>query len=163
MVLRSADARASPAGTIPGFACYRTVEQTHAAAEAIVAQHPSLATWNVVGQSWKRKENAADGYDVKVLRLTNSGTSGTKPDLFITTAVHAREYATAELGTLFAEHLVDAYETDADVRWLLDHQEVHIMLQANPDGRKRAEAGLSWRKNHTRTTAPPSRRASAWI
>ena len=89
-----------------------------------------------------------------MLRLTNSNTSGTKPDLFITTGVHAREYATAELGTRFAEHLVDAYETDADVRWLLDHQEVHIILQANPDGRKRAEAGLLWRKNHNTNHCP---------
>ena len=156
VALRGEDARPAGTipGTIPGFACYRTVEQTYADAEAIVERHPNLATWDVVGKSWKKKENAVDGYDIKVLRLTNSNTSGTKPDLFITTGVHAREYATAELGTRFAEHLVDAYETDADVRWLLDHQEVHIMLQANPDGRKRAEAGLLWRKNHNTNHCP---------
>ena len=89
-----------------------------------------------------------------MLRLTNSATSGTKPALFITTAVHAREYVTAEFGTRFAERLVDAYETDADVRWLLDHQQVHVMLHANPDGRKRAEAGLLWRKNHNANHCP---------
>ncbi|MEM7584534.1 MAG: M14 family zinc carboxypeptidase, partial [Acidobacteriota bacterium] len=33
------------------------------------------------------------------------------------------------------------------VTWLLDHHEVHLMLQANPDGRKQAETGLLWRKN----------------
>jgi carboxypeptidase T len=30
---------------------------------------------------------------------------------------------------------------------MLDHHEVHLMLHTNPDGRKKAEAGLSWRKN----------------
>ena len=124
--LRSRADSTSPAGTIPGFACYRTVEQTYADAEAIVDRHPNLATWNVVGESWNKEQAASTGYDLKVLRLTNSATSGTKPTLFITTAVHAREYATAELGTRFAEHLADSYETDADVRWLLDHQEVHM-------------------------------------
>jgi hypothetical protein len=33
------------------------------------------------------------------------------------------------------------------VTWLLDHHEVHLMLQSNPDGRKQAETGLLWRKN----------------
>ena len=141
-------------GAIAGFACYRTVEETYAGTRAIVSQHPTLATWNTVGKSWKKTQSASDGYDMHVLRLTNSATSGTKPALFITTALHAREYATAELGLRFAEHLADSYETDADTRWLLDHQEVHIMLQANPDGRKRAEAGVLWRKNHNTNHCP---------
>ena len=29
----------------------------------------------------------------------------------------------------------------------LDTQEIHLILQSNPDGRKRAEAGILWRKN----------------
>ncbi len=138
-------------GTIAGFSCYRTVEETYASAQAIVDTHPQLAAWSTAGESWKKEQNASDGYDLKVLRLTNSATSGAKPALFITTALHPREYAGAELSLRFAERLADAYETDADVRWLLDHQKVDIMLQANPDGRKRAEEGTLWRKNHNTT------------
>ena len=141
-------------GTIASFPCYRTVEETYASAGTIVSQHPTLATWSMAGKSWKKEQNAAEGYDLMVLRLTNSATSGTKPALFITTAVHAREYTTTELALRFAEYLADSYETDADVRWLLDHQEVHIMLHANPDGRKRAEAGVLWRKNHNTNHCP---------
>ena len=135
-------------GTIAGFPCYRTVEGTYASARAIAHAHPELATWRWAGRSWKKTRKAADGYTMYVLRLTNSETAGRKPALFITAALHAREYTTAELALRFAEYLADSYETDADVQWLLDHQEVHIMLQANPDGRKRAEEGLLWRKNH---------------
>ena len=135
-------------GTIAGFPCYRTVEETYASAREIARAHPNLATWKWAGRSWKKRQGSSDGYTLYVLRLTNSETTGPKPVLFITAALHAREYTTAELALRFAEHLVASYETDADVRWLLDHQEVHIMLQANPDGRKRAEEGLLWRKNH---------------
>ena len=141
-------------GTIAGFPCYRTVEETYATALAITRAHPKLATWRQVGRSWRKLQSAADGYDMRVLRLTNSETPGPKPALFITAALHAREYTTAELALRFAEHLAHSYETDADVRWLLDHQEVHIMLQANPDGRKRAEEGLLWRKNHNTNHCP---------
>ena len=51
-------------------------------------------------------------------------------------AIHAREYTTAELTTRFAEHLVNNYNVDADITWLLDHFELHLVPQANPDGRK---------------------------
>lgn len=143
-------------GTIAGFPCYRTVEATYASAQAIALEHPKLASWRWAGRSWKKVQRAGDGYVMRVLRLTNSETPGPKPTLFITSALHAREYTTAELALRFAEHLADSYETDADVRWLLDHQEVHIMLQANPDGRKRAEEGLLWRKNHNTSHCPHS-------
>ena len=134
--------------TIPSYSCYRTVEETYAGAQAIVDAYPDLATWSDVGDSWKKEQDADEGHDIYVLRLTNSATSGEKPDLFITTAIHAREYTTAEFGMRFAEYMAENYETDADIRWLLDHHELHMMLQANPDGRKRAEGGLWWRKNH---------------
>lgn len=141
-------------GTIAGFPCYRTVEETYASALAIVRAHPKLATWRWAGRSWKKVRRTADGYTIYVLRLTNSETPGPKPALFISAALHAREYTTAELALRFAEHLADSYETDADVRWLLDHQEVHIILQANPDGRKRAEEGVLWRKNDNTRHCP---------
>ena len=37
---------------IPSYPCYRTVEETFATAESIVAQHPTLAQWIDIGDSW---------------------------------------------------------------------------------------------------------------
>jgi hypothetical protein len=84
---------------------------------------------------------------MQVLKLTNSAIPGPKPIIFITSAIHAREYTTAELTTRLAEFLVTNYGTDPDATWILDYHEVHFMLQTNPDGRKQAEAGILWRKN----------------
>jgi hypothetical protein len=84
---------------------------------------------------------------MRVLKLTNSALPGSKPALFAMTAVHAREYTTAELGLRFAEQLLQGYGSDAEATWLLDHHEIHLLVQSNPDGRKRAETGLLWRKN----------------
>lgn len=133
---------------IPGYPCYRTVEETFATAQSIVAAHPTLAQWIDAGDSWeKATAGGLPGYDMGVLVLTNSAVPGPKPKLFLTTSIHAREYTPAELGTRFAEYLMTNYGVDPDVTWILDHHEVHIMHHANPDGRKQAEAGLSWRKN----------------
>jgi carboxypeptidase T len=142
---------------IPGYPCYRTVEETYAAAQAIAAAHPDLATVIDVGDSWdKTTPGGAAGYDMLVLQLTNSAVPGTptgtepphgKPRLLITCAIHAREYTTAELGLRFAEQLVSGYGVDPDATWLLDEHEIHILLYTNPDGRKIAEGGVWWRKN----------------
>jgi carboxypeptidase T len=145
---RAADPLAGEVGiqSVPGYGCYETVEETFAAAQAIVAARPGLASWGDVGDSWQ-KTAGSGGYDMRVLKLANSAVPGTKPKLFISSAIHAREYVTAPLSLAFARWLTDGYGSNADATWLLDHHEVHLMLQSNPDGRKKAEAGLSWRKN----------------
>ncbi len=132
--------------TIPSYPCYRTVEETYAAAQALVTNHPTLASWVDIGDTWL-KYKGQGGYDMMVLKLTNSAVTGDKPDLFIMGSIHAREYTPAETATRFGEYLVNNYGTDPDATWLLDHHEIHLMLQSNPDGRKKAETGLSWRKN----------------
>ncbi|MDO9071645.1 MAG: M14 family metallopeptidase [Rubrivivax sp.] len=135
--------------SIPGYSCYETVEETFAAGDTLVAAQPTLASWATAGSSWLKAQGQG-GYDIKVLKLTNGAVQpavGDKPRLFVNSAIHAREYTTAPLTLAFARWLVDGYGVDADATWILDHHEVHLMFHANPDGRKRAEAGLSWRKN----------------
>lgn len=132
---------------IPGFACYGTVAETFARMDQMVANHPTLAAIVDIGDSWEKIQNGAQGEDLKVLVLTNQNIPGDKPTLFAASAIHAREYTTAELNTRFAEYLLDHYGTDPDVTWILDHHEIHLSLLTNPDGRKQAQTGLLWRKN----------------
>ena len=58
---------------IPGYPCYRTVEETFATAQAIVADHPNLATWTDVGDSWEKTDRPLAGYDMMVLRADQLG------------------------------------------------------------------------------------------
>ncbi|OGO70164.1 MAG: hypothetical protein A2Z49_00205 [Chloroflexi bacterium RBG_19FT_COMBO_56_12] len=136
---------------IPGFPCYRTVEETYASLAQLAVDYPDLAQWIDIGDSWEKvTPGGLAGYDLNTLVLTNQAIPGPKPKFYLMTAIHAREYATAELATRFAEHLMANYGIDPDITWLLDYYEVHITPQANPDGRKIAETGTLWRKNtHT--------------
>ena len=145
------------ASGIPGYPCYRTVEETFDTAQALVAAHPDLVTWIDIGDSWEKTEPGGNsGYDLMVLRLTNTAIPGPKPKLFVMSSVHAREYTPAELNTRFAEYLVENYGLDPDATWLLDYHEIHLLLQANPDGRKKAETGLLWRKNTNENYCSPT-------
>ncbi len=134
---------------IPGYACYPLVEEVASEANALIAAKPNLASMVTIGQPWQNTVNSG-GYDLNVLKLTNSattGVNGVKPKLFIQAGIHAREYATTPLVLEFAKKLVNGHGVDADMTWILDHHEVHILLATNPDGRKKAETGILWRKN----------------
>ncbi len=133
--------------SIPGFSCYRTVEETFNTAESLVASYPNLAEWNDIGDSWEKTQNISEGYDIKVLKISNTAVTGDKPPLIVTSGIHAREYTNSELVTRFAEKLLNEYGENPDITWLVDHHEIHLILNSNPDGRKKAETGLSWRKN----------------
>ena len=146
---------------IPGFPCYRTVEETYIDLANLAAAHPELASWIDIGDSWEKSTfGAGNGYDIHTLVLSNSNVPGPKPRFYLMAAIHAREYATAEMAARFAEYLVRNYDKDADITWLLDYFEVHITPITNPDGRRIAEQGVYWRKNTNHTDGCPN--SSMW-
>jgi len=145
---RAAEVRAfgGQADGIPGFECYRTVDETYAMAEGLATDYPDLVEWIDIGDTWLKTQGQG-GDDLMVIKVTNQAIAGPKPILWLTGAIHARELATAELVTRFVEDLVEGYGTDADATWIIDHHEVHAVLQANPDGRRVTESGTARRKN----------------
>ncbi len=136
-----------PLAGIPGFSCYRTVEETYSSLAGLATAHPTLARWIDLGDSWEKLHGPGAGYDVQALVIGNQDVSGPKYPFVLMAAMHARELATAELATRFAEELINGYGVNADATWILDHAEITVIPQLNPDGRKRAEAGAFWRKN----------------
>ena len=132
---------------IAGYSCYPTVEETLAVAEYLAASFPQYAELIDIGDSWEKSENPDNGFDLMVMKITNQNVVREKPVLFIQSAMHAREYTTAALTLDFARMLLEDYETNADINWLVDYHEIHILFLMNPDGRKIAENGLLKRKN----------------
>ncbi len=131
---------------ISGYPCYETVEESYAIAEQLVRDYPDYASWQPIGPAWA-KSHGRPGYDLYVLKLSKNNTVPNKPVLLINSAIHAREYATAPLMLAFAKSLLEGVGTNADADWILEQQEIHLLLQSNPEGRKIAETGLLWRKN----------------
>ena len=133
---------------IPGFSCYPTVAETYTAIDELIAQYPNLASKIDIGDSWEKIAPGGNpGFDLFVLKITNALVVEEKPKLFAMSAVHAREYATAPVNLAFARWLLEAYGNDPSATWLVDHQEFHLLLQANPDGRAFAETGTDPNRN----------------
>ena len=138
---------------IEGFECYATVEETYQQAQELANNNSTLAEWVDIGNSWKRSQGLG-GYDLMVLKITNQAIAGDKPKLFIHSAMHAREYTPAALTLDFAKLLINDYETDADIQWIVNHHEIHILFHMNPDGRKIAETQVYQRKNTNQNHCP---------
>ena len=132
---------------IPGFPCYQTVEETFARAQQLTQMYPDLAEWVDVGDSWEKLQNPEQGYDLRILALTNQASAAVKSEVLVVSGLHAREYAPVGISMAFAEWLLEGYGSDANATHILDHRQIHLVLHANPDGRKRAETGILWRKN----------------
>ncbi len=130
--------------TLPDFPCYRTLDTVLADASSLAEAHPDLADWLDIGDSWLKQYGSDDeGFDLNVLKLTNQNTDGDKPVLFVMSALHARDLSPVELNLRFAEYLLDNYDQDPEVTWLLDETEIHLLLVANPDGRALVEEQIA--------------------
>ncbi|WP_213995222.1 M14 family zinc carboxypeptidase [Arsukibacterium sp.] len=145
------------ADTIAGYPCYHTVEGTYQQAAQLAADYPDVAQWFSIGSSWQHTQGEG-GYPLMVLRLGRrepvAEQADARPILFVQSAMHAREYVTAELNLQFARQLLENYQQQADANWLLNFTEIHLLFQMNPDGRKYAEQGQLWRKNANLTHCP---------
>lgn len=129
-------------------ACYRTVEEYYAELQQIAAQYPNLTELIDYGDSWEKTISGGDpGYDLWVLRITNEARTGPKGRFFVDGGLHARELPGPEIAMAYIHRLVDNYGSDPEATWILDFREVYVVVDSNPDGHKKAEQNLDWRKN----------------
>ncbi len=134
--------------SIPGYSCYRTVEETFSGMSQLETIYPNLVSIVDAGDTYEKATTGGlPGHDMRVMVVTNEALPGPKPRFFLMGAIHAREYTTAETVMRFAEEMLNGYGIDPDATWLLDNYELHVLPQSNPDGRKLAEQGYSQRKN----------------
>ncbi len=136
--------------SIPGYECFRTVEGTYATMDDLVTAHPDIASIDDIGPTWKKTQDSTQGYEMRAMHITNLATLPGDPDrpkFAAYFSIHAREYTPAEIGTRFSEWLVNNYGTDPEATWLVDHNDFHLIVMANPDARKEAEQQIYHRKN----------------
>ncbi|MCS7164864.1 MAG: M14 family metallopeptidase [Candidatus Calescibacterium sp.] len=92
-----------------------------------------------------------EGRDIVAIKISTSNKED-KKSLLITGLHHAREWATAESALNIAEKLLEQYDTNQEVKNLLDNTVLHIIPVVNPDGYEYSLKTYSWwRKNRKPT------------
>jgi hypothetical protein len=113
------------------FATYRTLDEITQYCENIALQRPELASISTIGQSW-------EGRDMFSITISGPDTAANpvneRPALFIFSTVHAREWIAPMTTCYIASKLASDYDTDDQVRMLLDHARVVVVPVGNPDG-----------------------------
>ncbi|KAL3810699.1 hypothetical protein ACHAXA_004645 [Cyclostephanos tholiformis] len=131
--------------TIANYPCYKSLLGSFAWMDGMVAKGLTIRGLNVtksdIGDSYLKTKNAASGYDIWALTITGNAAvpAAKKGILFMMSGIHARELAPPELASRWVETLINGYGNDADISSMLDSTVIHLVLQANPDGRQVAE------------------------
>ncbi len=134
-----------------GDAIYHTYEEMEALMKALVADHPELATLEVIGQS----KSGRNLYALN-LGLKKSEKSEMIPTVAYLGAHHAREHLSTEVPLLAAERLLAEYATNPRIKHILDNRRLIFIPMVNPDGVMydiRDGRYHMWRKNHEDGTA----------
>ena len=105
------------------------------------------------------KEPVSDIYSVEnrpiyLVKIANDTVAGDKPKIFYNGMIHAREPGGMQHLLFFMYYLLENYETDPAIQYLVDHAELYIVPVVNPDGylynqQTNPNGGGMWRKNRS--------------
>ncbi len=113
------------AGEEEFFNSLRTYDEHVQFMTDLATTYPNLAEMFNVGFSVRGREMWA-------LRITGEG--DVKPGVFFHGAEHGNEQAPASVVAYVAHHLLTNYDSDPEVKELVDHAEWYLMPIMNPDG-----------------------------
>ena len=129
------------------YGVYHTWSETIAFVDSLRLLYP-----DVVSQKWSIGQTL-EGRDIWCFRISdNPDIDENEPEVLIDAMHHAREIMSSEFTIMFAEYLVQSYETDSEITWLVDNRELYVIPVVNPDGSvynevDRPSGGGMWRKN----------------
>jgi carboxypeptidase T len=123
---------------------YHNYAEMTAEINQALADHPTLISRRVIGQSYQ-------GREIVALKISdNVATDEAEPEALFTAHQHAREHLTVEMALYLVSLFTDEYATDTRVRNLVNSREIWIVPDLNPDGGEydiAAGSYRSWRKN----------------
>lgn len=107
---------------------YHTYAQIGAILQQTAADHPAIAAAGSMGWS-------VLGRELWTIRISdNVGVEEAEPEVRLSSTMHGNEPPGLEMLLYLVDYLTDNYGTNADVTWVVDNFEIHILPCHNPDG-----------------------------
>jgi hypothetical protein len=121
---------------------YRSYKDSTNIFKDLQEKYPNNFKLESIGQTWEKRE-------INLITLAKDiKTANTKPALFYTGTIHAREWIGHELAIEFAIYILKNLETDPTLKNYLNESTVYMVPCANPDGYEYSRNHFSfWRKN----------------
>jgi carboxypeptidase T len=146
---------------------YMTTAEVDSALANLATLHPDLVTLITLPHAtWQGRTSRA-------VRI-RAGTATARPGVLFTGGVHAREWGGSDICLAFMVNLIQAYRNNAtltyggktfpaaDVRALLEHVDLYVFPNVNPDGKEYSQTAdpgsgqgqsVWWRKNRNPNAA----------
>ena len=131
-----------------GFTGYHTYAEMVADVAATAAAHPDIVQRISIGKSYQ-------GRTIWAVKISHNVTiDENEPEILFDGVTHSDEHMGLEMTLHIMHWLVDGYGHDARITYLVNHREIWIVFEVNPDG---AEFDISggrfhfWRKNRQPT------------
>ncbi len=129
---------------------YHTYQQALNLLDTMSKKYPNLITARImVSDTLRSFENRPIWY-VKI--SDNPNLDETEPEVLYTALHHAREPNSLSQMLFFMLYLLENYNTDKEIRYIVDHTELYFIPCINPDGylyneQTNPSGGGFWRKN----------------
>jgi hypothetical protein len=135
-------------GTMGGFYTYA---EMIAAMDSMYARFPNLITpRTTIGTS---EDTTVEGRRIFYMKISDNASSAeNEPQVLYTAVHHAREPQSMMQTIYYMYYLLENYQTDSSIRYIVDHTELYFVPCVNPDGYIYNETtdpsgGGLWRKN----------------
>jgi carboxypeptidase T len=130
-------------GSMGGFYTY---DEVNAQLDSMYARFPGLITQK------QSIGTTAGGRPIYMVKITNSSITQPKPQASYNAMHHAREPMGMECLIYFMYYLLENYNTNSAIKYLVDNRELYFVPICNPDGYEynrstNPNGGGFWRKN----------------
>ena len=121
---------------------YRSYEESTQIFQDYEKKYPDFIRVESIGQTWEKR-------DINLITISKDIKSAdSKPALFFTGTIHAREWIGHELAIEFTKYILDNLEHDINLQNYLEKATIYLVPCANPDGYEYSRHHFSfWRKN----------------
>lgn len=121
---------------------YARVSEMHTFLDEMAARHPNLAEVFVIGTTY-------EGRQIKGIKIGETNAQD-KPVIWIHAGIHAREWVAPASCMYIIDQLLSKYDTDANIKKLVDGAAWYLTPSANPDGYEYSHTtDRLWRKTRT--------------
>lgn len=121
---------------------YRSYAQSTEIFKDLEKKYPKYIKLESIGRTWEKR-------DINLITISKDiQTASTRPALFYTGTIHAREWIGHELAIEFVTYILENYDNDPILKFYLEHATIYMVPCVNPDGYEYSRNHFSfWRKN----------------
>lgn len=131
------------------YGAYHSHEETLLLLNQLERVNPTKVLVRTIGASWETKKGITNR-PIMAVKIADDvqRANDERPESLYFAGIHAREVGTTEVLLDWIKYLIQARDSDPDVRFIMENRQTWVVPVLNPDGREYVfRSDIWWRKN----------------